>query len=154
MRLLGGAPVQVIEMLVAHGAWRTLYNERGERPMDVAVRRGHLYLKQALTPKIKQGVPDGVLARIQQHFHSVIRGRLRNSIPLDGLRLPELQPLTESVSATWFAVPGMYGGFHYGLKKGATASLISESWIRIVGGSGERHVIDSAGSNLVESGFC
>jgi hypothetical protein len=48
----------------------------------------------------------------------------------------------------------MYGGFSYRLaSSGADAKLISESWCRVVGGSGQRHEITSEGSRLVEEGF-
>ena len=36
---------------------------------------------------------------------------------------------------------------------GVDAKLVSESWGRVVEGSGERHEITSAGSQLVEKGF-
>jgi hypothetical protein len=48
-------------------------------------------------------------------------------------------------------VPGMYGGFSYRLEvAGVEAKLVSESWSRVVDGSGQRHEITSAGSQLVE----
>jgi hypothetical protein len=48
----------------------------------------------------------------------------------------------------------MYGGFSYRLESvGVEAKLVSESWCRVVGGSGQRHEITSAGSQLVEEGF-
>jgi hypothetical protein len=54
----------------------------------------------------------------------------------------------------WFAVPGMYGGFSYRLEtEGEESRLISESWCRVVGGSGERHEINAFGSRLVDEGF-
>jgi hypothetical protein len=40
----GGATIEVAERLVGTGAWRTLQNARGERPIDVAVRTGHRHL--------------------------------------------------------------------------------------------------------------
>jgi len=71
------------------------------------------------------------------------------------LRLPELEVLLElDRPQMWFPVPGMYGGFSYWLEStGADAKLVSESWSRVVGGSGQRHEITSAGSRLVEEGF-
>ena len=71
------------------------------------------------------------------------------------LRLPELEPLLElSRPQMWFEVPGMYGGFSYHLESaGVEARLISESWCRVVDGSGQRHEITSEGSELIEEGF-
>jgi len=44
----------------------------------------------------------------------------------------------------------MYGGFSYHLRR---EELIVESWMRIVGGSGQRHVITEHGARLVDEGF-
>jgi hypothetical protein len=45
-----GASVEVVQKLVALGAWRTLQNSHGERPVDVAIRRNQTHLIQALDP--------------------------------------------------------------------------------------------------------
>jgi hypothetical protein len=151
----GGAPVEVAERLIALGAWRTLQNARGERPLDVAERRGHQHLRGVLTPQYRHTVPLGVLSKIQAHFHAVIRGRIDEPLPDHHLRLPELEPLLElEQPRMWFPVPGMYGGFSYRLDRaGVEALLVSESWCRVVDGSGQRHEITSTGSRLVEEGF-
>jgi hypothetical protein len=151
----GGAPVEVAQRLIEMGAWRTLQNSRGERPVDVAERCGHRHLIGVLTPEHKRHVPTGVLLNVQTHFHSAIRERIDRPLPDHGLRLPELEPLLElDRPQMWFPVPGMYGGFSYRLEAaGVEAKLVSESWCRVVGGSGQRHEITSAGSQLVEEGF-
>ena len=71
------------------------------------------------------------------------------------LRLPELEPLLEMPELRlWFPVPGMYGGFHYRLDQIAgDPVLVTESWCRVVGGSGQRHLISSHGSLLIAEGF-
>ena len=150
-----GAAVEVVHRLIELGAWRTLQNARGERPVDVAERKGHQHLREVLEPVLKHRVPHGVLLNIQSHFHEVIRGRIDRKLPDHGLRLPELEPLLElDRPQMWFPVPGMYGGFSYRLESpGVEAKLISESWCRVVGGSGQRHEITSEGSRLVEEGF-
>lgn len=151
----GGAPVEVAQRLIGMGAWRTLQNACGERPVDVAERCGHRHLLGVLAPEYKRLVPIGVLLKVQQHFHAVIRGRIDRQLPDHGLRLPELEPLLElDQPQMWFPVPGMYGGFSYRLEAaGVEARLVSESWCRVVDGSGQRHEITSAGSQLVEEGF-
>lgn len=54
----------------------------------------------------------------------------------------------------WFPVPGMYGGFSYELSVvSGSPVLISESWCRVVGGSGQRHLVSPHGSLLLEEGF-
>lgn len=151
----GGAPVEVVNRLIELGAWRTIQNARGERPVDVAERKGHHHLRDALEPVLKHRVPLGVLLKIQSHFHDVIRERIDLKLQEPELRLPELEPLLElERPQMWFPVPSMYGGFSYRLEAaGVEARLISESWCRMVEGSGQRHEITSQGIFLVEEGF-
>ena len=100
-------------------------------------------------------IPEETLRAIQRHFHEVIRGRAGELIDKNGVSLPELTPLlTSSEPKAWFPIPGMYGGFSYWLEgEGEQAKPISESWCRVVGGSGERHEITANGSRLVDRGF-
>ncbi len=151
----GGAPVEIAERLIAIGAWRTLQNARGERPVDVAERMKHRHLLAVLEPQYKHRVPLGVLLKIQSHFHAVIFERAEREFQIHGVRFPELEPLLElDQPRMWFPVPGMYGGFSYWLEScGVGAKLISESWCRVAGGSGQRHEITSAGSRLMAEGF-
>lgn len=151
----GGAPVTVVQQLINLGAWRTLQNACGERPLDVAERRGHSHLLSPLEPTARHRVPLGILLKIQSQFHEVIRGRADHLVQEHALRLPELEPLLElERPKMWFAVPGMYGGFSYWLETtGVAARLTSESWCRIAGGSGQRHEITPDGSRLVDEGF-
>src|SRR3954468_23302287 len=46
----GGAPTEVVEALLAKGAWRTLRTANGERPVDIAAQRGHTHLVALLQP--------------------------------------------------------------------------------------------------------
>ena len=151
----GGAPVEVVIRLVGMGAWRTLRNAHGERPVDVAARRGHTRLMRALEPDLLHVVPSKTLSSMQEYFHDVIRGRADELVREHRLRLPELEPLLEIKQApVWFAVPGMYGGFSYQLEAdGEQSRLIVESWCRVCGGSGQRHVVSASGSTLVDEGF-
>ena len=151
----GGAPEEVVERLIDMGAWRTLRTAEHERPVDIARRRGYTHLLARLEPEYQHDVPARVLAAIQRHFHEVILGRAERLVREAGLRLPELEPLLElREPKMWFTVPGMYGGFGYTLEAaGATSLLVSESWCRVVGGSGQRHLISAAGITLVDEGF-
>jgi hypothetical protein len=56
----------------------------------------------------------------------------------------------EDLRPLWFAVPDMYGGFSIELFKGR---LFVESWSRVAEGSGQAHVITTAGAVLVDEGF-
>lgn len=71
------------------------------------------------------------------------------------LALPVLSANTRGESASlWFPIPGMYGGFKYWFEgEGDALKLITESWCRVVSGSGLRHEITSAGAVLVSEGF-
>jgi hypothetical protein len=151
----GGAPPEVAEELILLGAWRTLQNVRGERPIDIAERRGHKHLLGVMEPRLKRHVPIGVLLKIQSRFHDVILGRAAEHVRSASLLLPELEPpLEHEPQSVWFAIPGMYGGFSYQLRSdGVEAVLVSESWCRVVDGSGQRHEVTSAGSKLVAEGF-
>lgn len=151
----GGAPVKDVRRLITLGAWRTLRTAQGERPVDIARRKGHDHLLRALEPVYKHRVPPEDLLAIQGHFHAVIRDRAEREVLEHALRLPALEPLLELKSPKmWITVPGMYGGFSYWLEINESQTrLISESWCRVVDGSGQRHVVTVAGSELVEKGF-
>jgi hypothetical protein len=151
----GGAPADVVTQLLALGAWRTLRTAQGERAVDIAQRQGHAQLMPLLTPALKRSIAPELLQSIQGHFHEVIRGRMAEGNLTVALRLPELEPLLElERPAMWFPVPGMYGGFSYELNTVSGGPvLISESWCRVVGGSGQRHLVSPHGSLLLEEGF-
>ncbi|MEV4488638.1 ankyrin repeat domain-containing protein [Micromonospora coxensis] len=150
-----GAPVEVVQRLVELGAWRGLRTADGERPVDIAVRAGHAHLTEVLTPPRLLDVPDGELRAVQEHFHGLIRARVGALVDEHRLRLPELEVLLEMPpDDTWFAVPGMYGGFTYRLAVDeGRAKLTTESWMRVVGGSGRRHEITQEEVVLVAQGF-
>ncbi|MGC9258768.1 MAG: hypothetical protein ACP5I8_01640 [Phycisphaerae bacterium] len=100
-------------------------------------------------------IPEDTLLAIQQHFHAVIRERAGNLVDEHRVELPDLRPLlTSDEPKAWFPVSGMYGGFSYWLEgEGDDAKLITESWCRVVGGSGQRHEITGQGSRLIAEGF-
>ncbi|RUS26155.1 hypothetical protein BC938DRAFT_471164 [Jimgerdemannia flammicorona] len=131
-----GAPLRVVRKMVEMGAWRTLRNARGQKPVDVARSLGHTHLVDALEPVCRRSVPEDLLRQIEANFHDVIQGRVSKLVAEHALRLPQLGPLLElgKVAAFWFAVPGMYGGFAYHLE-----------------GEGEK--ITAEGSQLVDEGF-
>lgn len=97
------------------------------------------------------------LAAIEERFHDVINGRCER---LKWAKNPDrdMPRITEDLLGReefeWFPVPGMYGGFAYGLTEGADGlTLTVESWCRVFGGSGQRHVITPNSTELVEVGF-
>jgi hypothetical protein len=114
----GGAPEDVVRRLLGLGAWRTLQNSRGERPVDVATRLGRASLVPLLEPAYQRQVPHGILLKIQSQFHDVISERAGDLVRKHALRLPQLEPLLELENPNvWFPIPGMYGGFSYRLEQ-------------------------------------
>lgn len=155
-----GAPVSVVSALLEHGALKSLRDAKGRTPQDVALERGHaLALGQILAPP-PSPLDDERIAILDQRLADVIDGRIREG-KLDrthaggdlrsALRYPPVGILHEAPGqSVWFAVPGMYGGFHITLRQGY---LDSASWCRVAGGSGQLHVITHEGVVLVDEGF-
>lgn len=151
-----GAPNSVVHELLELGAWRSLKNSRGERPVDVARRRDHTHLVEVLTPEFPRPASEWLIERIEFYFHAVMLGRAARQIKEHRLRLPQLSPLLEYRDCTcWCTVRGMTGGFSYWFEfsKDNEPKLVSESWCRVVQGSGERHEITIDGLKMTESGF-
>lgn len=151
----GGASISVVQRLVGCGAFRSLRNAKGERPVDIAKRIGHGEIARALAPDVHHEVQSTALRDLQDCFHGVIRERANQLVEEHSLRLPELEVLTELAEPRmWFAVPGMYGGFHFWLEvEEGGPVLISESWCRVSEGSGQRHEIRNGSAQLVDEGF-
>lgn len=149
----GGAPAEVVQALIALGAFRTLRTLRtsdGHRAVDLARRYGHLQLLELLEPQTLVHHDADKLALIQQGVHAVIRGREHVDALLQAhdMRLPPVEVLTEIPGhGLWFPVPGMYGGFW--LRLGGVADepvCLVESWVRVVEGSTERRLVTTGGT--------
>ena len=155
-----GASDSVVTGLLERGALRSLRARDGRTPYDIAVSRGHTHLLDSLSP-VRTRLTSERAAALDTGLASVIDGRLRlpggiaesYGKPLDDcLRYPRVEVLPECPdSRLWFAVPGMYGGFSIELMK--DSYLYVESWIRVVGDSGQAHVITQEGVTLVDEGF-
>jgi hypothetical protein len=155
-----GASLSVVEGLLERGALRTQHAHDGRTPYDVASGRGHAHLLEVLAPPRASLTPERAAA-LDRGLASVIDGRLRlpggiaesYGKPLDEcLRYPPVAILPECPrQALWFGVPGMYGGFSVTLMK--DSYLYVESWLRVVGGSGQAHVVTHEGVTLVDEGF-
>ncbi|WP_067522652.1 hypothetical protein [Endozoicomonas ascidiicola] len=96
------------------------------------------------------------LKKLQKNFHSVIMERVGDLINQNAIELPTLEMIAASDDTeAWFPVNGMYGGFKYWIERNDNCEiqLISESWCRVMGGSGQRHHITVEGYELVDEGF-
>jgi len=145
-----GAPAPVVEALLELGAWRTLRTADDATARDIAERRGHDALVPLLTPSPVTRARPEILPMLDAHLQEVVDARLHGRLEV------RLRPISTCVltewadEPLWFPVPGMYGGFSVRLMRNY---LYVESWSRVVGGSGQAHVITRAGSTLVDQGF-
>lgn len=94
------------------------------------------------------------LGRIEALFHGLIRSRAyEGNLELPD-RLPSVFGLVPGARESWFPIPGMAGGFAYRLAwRRHELQLIADSWSRMAGGSGMRHVITAKQVVLEEEGF-
>lgn len=144
-----GAPAPVINQLLRMGAWRTLRNFAGDRPVDIAAERSHpTWLLQLLKPEVRVPIEPSALAALERHFHAAIRARAGSHVREFQLRLPQLQPLTEFPlgQSVTFVVPGMFGAFSYSLERGGDEPILNaRNWSRMDGGPDQRQVVTRSG---------
>lgn len=94
------------------------------------------------------------LSQIEQRFHDLIRLRLEEFQVALPLELPRLEGLRATKqNPAWFAVDGMYGGFTFYFSGKRPGELLVESWSRVLCGSGQRQLVTSVSTELVEAGF-
>jgi hypothetical protein len=150
-----GAPASVVATLLERGAWRLMSTTSDEIALDIANRKGHAHLRAALTPRPTAKVESSASQAMQEFFHSVIRIRAGHLLRRHQPRMPQLAPLQEMpMKGVWMPIPGMHGGFHFWLVRGAPDPLLTaESWSRVVDGSGQRHEVSTTGVALVAEGF-
>jgi hypothetical protein len=105
--------------------------------------------------KTTESRPAGDLARIEGHFHDLIRARAAGRLGEQASSLPRLEAGTGTEDEpVWFPVDGMDGGFKYWWDSSAQGPrLMSESWSRTVAGSGQLHEVTPDGSRLLAEGF-
>lgn len=145
-----GADREVVETLLQHGARRSQRCAAGQLPLDVAHQRGHEHLVDLLTPP---PVPEEDLDRYRawdRQLADLVETRIR---PLPRMRLRHVNTevlVRDGLASLWMPVPGMYGGFSMHVHGGR---LHVESWCRVVGGSGQAHVITADRCTLVDEGF-
>ncbi|MDB6033997.1 MAG: uncharacterized protein JWM16_4335 [Verrucomicrobiales bacterium] len=145
-----GSSKQRINFFLDLGAWRTLRNAKGERPVDIARKLEYEHLYELLEPILHHQVPRSDLMQMQKEFHNLIRERIEEPIRRLSLRLPELEPLLElKEPKMFFFVPEEWGSFIYWLDtSGKVPKLISESRCYSEKGRGQRHVITAQGAAL------
>ncbi len=100
-----------IHGLINRGAWRSIRDADGNRPVDVYLARGHTNYTASLQPVPVHRVAERVVALLQERLNFLLDAELlrwRTS----PLRYPQVEVLTEIDSGElWFGVPGKYGGY-------------------------------------------
>lgn len=145
-----GASDQIVSELIERGAWRSLRSAAGERPADIASERGHHHLLHVLDVRPPTAHEQRRFAAWDTHLANLVSERTK------GLEALEIRPVStevlvlEQLDDLHFSYPGMYGGFTMSVFKGR---LFVESSSRVVGGSGQAHVITEGNCVLVEEGF-
>ncbi|MEJ2864312.1 hypothetical protein [Actinomycetospora flava] len=144
-----GAHPDVVDDLVARGAWRTLRTTDGETAEAVARRLGHASLADRLRPEPAMVMDDEAVADVETFLRALVEVRTRRIAR--PLRHPQLGPLLEYPDTTmWVRVPGMYGGFACRWAEDTSEPTVEvRSASRVVGGSGRTHHVTAEGVELV-----
>jgi hypothetical protein len=145
-----GAPLDVVVRLLDAGAWRSLREAAGKRPVDIARERGHLHLLDVLAIADPSERELAKYSTWDQHLHALIGERTRSLDPVPYRDVPTELVAIEDIRPLWFPYPQMYGGFSISVYQGR---LFVESWCRVAEGSGQAHVITERGCVLVDEGF-
>ena len=149
---LGSAPKEVFQQLLEMGSSKCLKNLSGATAYDIGVKT-HLpqdTLALIAVPKeVKQ--KKQVIEKLEEGLHKVILTRVESLIKKNQQALPQVAFLFE-MGGFYYPVPGMYGGFD--VQKNGDKGIETSSWIRVCGGSGQKHEIDNEGNvKLVDEGF-
>lgn len=145
-----GASSEVLDELIRRGAWRSLRNADGERPINIALKRGHKHIVEMLAIRESSEHELRKFASWDKHLSDLISKRTEPLAPVNFRPIPTEIIALEPIENLYFRYPGMYGGFSMSIFKDR---LLVESWCRVVGGSGQAHVITESGCVLVEEGF-
>lgn len=146
-----GAPEAVVRGLVERGAWLSLRDSSGRRPVDIARERDHLDLVDVLTPTYDVPISEESAAAMARRLADLVQEAVRQAI--EGsveVRHLDVLCLAERGDKVWFPIPGMYGGFAAELFRGR---LHADSWSRVVGGSGRAYAITAERTTLIDDGF-
>lgn len=155
-----GAPRSVVDELVTLGAWRSLRTADGERAIDLAQRRGHNHLVDALSFRTATPSQHETFQAWDRHLVEVITGRTYRMNPVRYRPMPTEVLILEELEYLWFGYPGMSGGFRVSnpdqepFYRPEPVELPDEdylyvtSWFRLVGGSTQVHFITKDGWTL------
>lgn len=91
---------------------------------------------------------------LERNFHELIHKRVVEDfafVDLSNIKMPILKiPFNNICASQYIGIEGMYGGFKYTLDNSeGVLKLMVESWSRIIGGSGKKHIVTTEGSLCV-----
>ena len=159
------APIEIIQFMVEKHFPMSFKDGEGKTPADHLGTNVDENYKALFKPKFGSisNLNLENLQKIEENFHAVINGRVKDLVEKHNLILPllsvalEVQVAIEFVDHGWCPIPGMYGGFTIEFKLNEDESdvdhLITSSWCRVAGGSGEKHKCTPEKSELIDSGF-
>mmetsp|Transcript_414 Transcript_414/g.484 ORF Transcript_414/g.484 Transcript_414/m.484 type:complete len:217 (-) Transcript_414:469-1119(-) len=106
-----GAPAAVAESLIEKGAWRSLRDLEGDRPVDIARRnKRDANLVALLEPVNHHNIPQEVVVKLEEYLHQAM-----HNWPImekANFRLPQVSVLMELSSGTLSVpTPGLFGGW-------------------------------------------
>ena len=115
--------------------------------------RGLLGARKSADPTPMRALTE--LDRVQAHFHDLMRSRAGDLLQEHTASLPSLVlGVGTEDEPGWFPIEGMDGGFKYWWDPTTSGlRLMTESWSRVVDGSGQLHEITPAGARLLGEGF-
>lgn len=137
-----GAPVNVVEELVRRGAWRSLRNADGDRPIDIARARGHNHLLDSLAVREVGEKEQKKFAAWDRHLAEVIAQTTRGLRPVAFRGVPTEVVVLEGLNSLFAGYPGMFGGFFVSTRG---EDLFVEASSRMDDGDGELHRITERG---------
>src|SRR5690606_10579689 len=102
-----GAPVGVVERLLRAGAWRSLRTADGDRPIDIACKRGSHHRFETLAVRDVSASDRRRFAAWASHLADLIAERTRPLEPVRFRPVPTELLAMEQMETLWVPFPGM-----------------------------------------------
>lgn len=154
-------PVSVLKVIKESGFVMSFKDFEGLTARDHIKSTCDISYKEFYKPSFKiKNFNTSKVNNIEKSFHAVINSRAKDLVQKHNLILPSIAVLLEEIvkeNKYWYAVPGMYGGFtisfEFNSDKTDVDALVTSSWCRVVGGSGQTHRCTENNWTLTDEGF-
>lgn len=161
------APISVLEEINTRDFYKSFKDSDGKLAEDWVKSNAAPNYKDLFKPKYAlSNLNLAKLSKIENRFHEVISSRSKNFngdeknnliLPILSVYLEKRAGNSSTTRSGYCAIPGMYGGFKIDFEltedKSDVNALITDSWCRIVGGSGQQHRCTENKWELVDEGF-